>query len=336
MAHDARTVARNAKRAGALALVISVAMPLLGHARGSAEIRHDRDDPLEAVSREDRGFEPARAVRPASPETIGRLLEEANAAYQAQLWDQAMDAFKAVVALDPDNALGWLRIGNLHHRKKQWIAASVAYRKADTRSQKTASGDELRARALFNLAAVNLEMAEAAIEQAMALPSNDARGAAGGSGLVATSLPQLQDQSAVLRARLEDSVRSAEAARSPTVPTAPAARRDEHEGVASAPVRPDRGQRAAHPSRFAPAGVPASPKAGPAAMGATPSGTTPSGKTASVMGTTGGAALSASAGVVPTIPAAAVATSTESSPASVVPPGGRGPTIEYLQGGPKR
>lgn len=352
MARDSRIAARNAKRAGALALVISAAIPLLAHARGFAENRHDRDDPLDAASRDERSVEPVRAARPASPETIARLSDEATAAYQAQLWDQAMDAFKAVVALEPDNAQGWLRIGNLHHRKKQWLAASMAYRKADSRSQRSASGDELRARALFNLAAVNLEMAEAAIEQAMALPSSDGRGASTGSGLVSTSLPQLRDQSGGLRARLEDSVRSAESAAmlrqepvAPVLRTAPRSQRDERESVASAPVRPDRSQRAAHPIRFAPVGPPASPSAGTTSTGTTSTGTsatgtsatgtTPSRTTATAMGTAGSTVSPVQARVAATFPAAAAA-SVESTTAPALPPGWRGPTIEYLHGGPTR
>jgi tetratricopeptide (TPR) repeat protein len=106
---------------------------------------------------------------PVDRDTIRRLLAEAEAAYQAERWTQALESFKAVTAFDADNAQAWLRIGNLHHRRGQLLAAAGAYRKA--------AGDarpEQRAKALVNLASVNLELATAALDDAQALADGQA------------------------------------------------------------------------------------------------------------------------------------------------------------------
>ena len=139
---------------------------------------------------------PRPDVEPAMPApvdaaTIGRLLGEAEAAYAAGRWAQAMEAFKAVTAFDSGNAQAWLRIGNLFHRRGQLLAAAGAYRKATsapsddahrstaavpaaTRSSQrttsaapsaTAASVELRTKALLNLASVNLELALAALDE---------------------------------------------------------------------------------------------------------------------------------------------------------------------------
>jgi tetratricopeptide (TPR) repeat protein len=124
-------------------------------------------------------------ARPDAAETLARLLDDAESAYRARRWPQAMDAFKAVTAFDPDNARAWLRIGNLHHRRGQWVAAAAAYRKAVPRDgpprapDATGAADPadpadpagaVRAKALLNLASVNLELARAALAELGRLP----------------------------------------------------------------------------------------------------------------------------------------------------------------------
>lgn len=98
--------------------------------------------------------------------TAARLLDDAETAYRERRWDAALEGFKAVVALQPDLAQGWLRIGNVQQRRGQWLAAATAYRRAADRAQRPDGDRTLRVKALLNLAAVNVEMAETALAQA--------------------------------------------------------------------------------------------------------------------------------------------------------------------------
>ena len=131
---------------------------------------------------------------PSDPRALARLADDAEAAYREQRWDAALDAFRAVVTAQPDHAKAWLRIGNVQQRKGQWLAAASAYRRAADRARRTpdAADRELRVKALLNLAAVNLEMADAALAQAGA-----SSGTAGGAG------PELERRSAELGQRLQ-------------------------------------------------------------------------------------------------------------------------------------
>lgn len=155
-------------------------------------------EPWPAPPEEASPIEANGAVAPVDRDTIVRLLGEAEASYQAGRWAQAMEAFRAVTAFDAANPFAWLRIGNLHHRRGQLLAAASAYRKAagtaasqGGHAASTASGAspaaaasrvpagpavatateppetrQARIKALINLASVNAELAEAALEQA--------------------------------------------------------------------------------------------------------------------------------------------------------------------------
>lgn len=160
---------------------------------------------------------------PIDQATIDRLLGEAESAYRAGRWGQALESFKAVTAFDADNPQAWLRIGNLNHRRGQLLAAASAYRRAATnaaarggglaaadpggagtraagaagrdvageglpgaRVARAAGGGaaaavagnrELRAKALVNLASVNLELATTALDEARATETADASAA---------------------------------------------------------------------------------------------------------------------------------------------------------------
>ena len=81
-----------------------------------------------------------------------------------------MDAYRGVVAADPENPRAWLRIGNLHHRRSQWLSAASAYRRAADRSEGVPDEAPLRLKALLNLASVNLELAADALAQAETSP----------------------------------------------------------------------------------------------------------------------------------------------------------------------
>ncbi len=129
------------------------------------------------------------ASAPVDAATIDRLLHEAEDAYAAARWGQALEAFKAVTTFDARNRQAWLRIGNLHQRRGHLLAAASAYRRAgqpgagndDAARVEDGAGASLtgtseasvRAKALLNLALVNLELAEAALNEAASLSPDD-------------------------------------------------------------------------------------------------------------------------------------------------------------------
>lgn len=110
-------------------------------------------------------FDPPRPVsKPvaarAAPADVARWLGEGETAYRARRSDAALAAFERVVALDADHALAWLRIGNLHQQRRDWFKALGAYRRAASRSSGEGVDPALRAKALYNLAMINLELAQ--------------------------------------------------------------------------------------------------------------------------------------------------------------------------------
>lgn len=133
----------------------------------------------------------------AGPPNVAESLAQAEEAYRARRWARAFDAYQTIVAGQPDHALAWLRIGNLQQRRRQWLQAASAYRKA-AREDGVLTGasdtshaalDEIRAKALMNLAMVNLELAAAALAQIDRLPAHlaDAQAAA------ATAVQRVRD-----------------------------------------------------------------------------------------------------------------------------------------------
>jgi len=160
----------------------------------------------------------AGPAQPIPREAIERMHAEAEDAYRARRWSEAMQAFNAIVVLDPSHAQAWLRIGNLHHRRHQLLSAASAYRKAaklagsavhddaqqdsasppDKGQQPSAPGaiaaydmfgtpreprseaaprnaalrDHVRAKALINLALVNVELAQAALAELGEVPAD--------------------------------------------------------------------------------------------------------------------------------------------------------------------
>jgi uncharacterized membrane protein (UPF0127 family) len=104
---------------------------------------------------------PVALLRPLSPDTLARALEEADGLYHAKHWARALEAFCGLVEIDPANRLAWLRIGNLQHQRNRLPHAAEAYRQAAraTDASDTTEPTPMRARALANLAAVALEQA---------------------------------------------------------------------------------------------------------------------------------------------------------------------------------
>ena len=103
---------------------------------------------------------PPAAASTATRADLAGLLNEGEAAYRARRNDAALAAFEKVVALDADQALAWLRIGNLHQQRRNWFKALGAYRRVAARSGGDGLDPALRAKALYNLAMINLELAQ--------------------------------------------------------------------------------------------------------------------------------------------------------------------------------
>lgn len=106
---------------------------------------------------------PPTAASTATRADLAALLNEGEAAYRARRNDAALAAFEKVVALDADQALAWLRIGNLHQQRRNWFKALGAYRRVAARSGGDGLDPALRAKALYNLAMINLELAQQAL-----------------------------------------------------------------------------------------------------------------------------------------------------------------------------
>lgn len=103
---------------------------------------------------------PVDASASATRADLAHLLERGEAAYRGGRADEAMAAFERVVSLEPGHVLAWLRIGNLHHRRNDRFKALGAYRRAAARGDGEGTDSALRAKALYNLALINLELAQ--------------------------------------------------------------------------------------------------------------------------------------------------------------------------------
>jgi len=125
---------------------------------------------------------PLALVRPLAPQTLARLLDEAESLYLARQGARALEAFRQITELEPAHRGAWLRIGNLHHQRNQLEAAAQAYRRAAALAADgipEPEGDanaSVRARALANLASVALEQAREALAelQQMRVPAASA------------------------------------------------------------------------------------------------------------------------------------------------------------------
>jgi len=91
---------------------------------------------------------------------LARLLEEGEAAYRERRIDASLAAFQRVVSLDPAQATAWLRLGNLHQLRGNLFKALAAYRRVASRSGGEGADPAIRAKALYNLALINLELAQ--------------------------------------------------------------------------------------------------------------------------------------------------------------------------------
>jgi hypothetical protein len=107
----------------------------------------------------------AAATDAVSHDELARLFDEGEAAYRVRRYDEALAAFQRVVSLDPAQTQAWLRLGNLHHRRGKWFEALSAYRRVAARSSGDGVDAAVRAKALYNLALINLELARQSLRQ---------------------------------------------------------------------------------------------------------------------------------------------------------------------------
>jgi tetratricopeptide (TPR) repeat protein len=122
---------------------------------------------------------PLRLTRPLAPETLARVLAEAESLYRARQHDQARQAYATLVELDPLNAHAWLRLGNLHQLAGRDADALDAYRNASLTVPTTRADAEARGKALLNVALLHVAHASRAIDEldAMGLATlGEARG----------------------------------------------------------------------------------------------------------------------------------------------------------------
>lgn len=96
----------------------------------------------------------------ASEADLAALQSQAEDAYRARRFDEALALYERLVGLQPASARAWLRLGNVHHQRRAWFKAIAAYRRASAR---TIAGVEtepiVRAKAYYNVALVDLELA---------------------------------------------------------------------------------------------------------------------------------------------------------------------------------
>ncbi len=127
----------------------------------------------------DRVLGPLALRRPLSRATITRLIKEAEGLYVAGQVGEAIAGFRTVVRVDPVNAIAWLRLGNLHHRRAEPVLAMDAYRRAASIATDEPDGGDVELQAgfksLVNLAILHAEQMDATLTrlEAMAQPPVD-------------------------------------------------------------------------------------------------------------------------------------------------------------------
>lgn len=103
-------------------------------------------------------------TRPAEPALsateIASLQLQAEDAYRARRIDEALGLYERVVESQPANAHAWLRLGNVHHQRRDWFKALAAYRRASARTLADVENEPaVRAKAFYNIALIELQLA---------------------------------------------------------------------------------------------------------------------------------------------------------------------------------
>ena len=112
---------------------------------------------------------PIRLVRPLAPETLTRMLDEAESTYRSRNGPQAMDAYATLLEIDPSNLHAWLRVGNLYQQAERHDDAMAAYRQATASLPQTRADFDTRGKALANIALIGIEQAQRALDELDAL-----------------------------------------------------------------------------------------------------------------------------------------------------------------------
>ena len=150
-----------AMRAAALVLVALAPIACAtegGLLQGGADL-FDEEEQSKAVAVAP-AAESAAAAQSASAAELAALQSQAEEAYRTRRFDEAVIRYERLLALQPSNAQAWLRLGNVHHRRRDWFKALTAYRRAAARSHAGVDTEpSLRAKAIYNVALINLELA---------------------------------------------------------------------------------------------------------------------------------------------------------------------------------
>jgi tetratricopeptide (TPR) repeat protein len=108
---------------------------------------------------------PLRLTRPLAPETLARVLAEAEALYRARQHEQSRQAFATLVEIEPALAHAWLRLGNLHQLAGRDAEALEAYRAASLAVPASRAEAETRGKALLNIALLHVAAASRSIDE---------------------------------------------------------------------------------------------------------------------------------------------------------------------------
>ena len=111
-------------------------------------------------------FNMAGLARPMAPESLQRLFDEAESAYRAKRLPQAADVFQGLIELEPQAAAAWFRLGNIWQSQGQSQWAIFAYKQAAQAEAVAlpAQPEDVRQKALLNLAALHLQGSRAALD----------------------------------------------------------------------------------------------------------------------------------------------------------------------------
>ncbi len=190
------------------ALVLAALAPMAcateGVAPGTADLFDDPGEsvvaqepspapPLDAATGQPAAppLDAASALPPAASHDPQALLARAEGSYRERRFDEALVLYDRLLSLQPSNAHAWLRLGNIHHRRRDWFKALAAYRRAAVRS---IAGVEiepsLRAKAIYNTALIDLELARSSLRSLERL--GDAASAAGDPAPLAHEIERTQ------------------------------------------------------------------------------------------------------------------------------------------------
>jgi len=138
--------------------------PLVDRLPGGATARTPAPSHAASRAQVDALLGPLRLVRALSPDTIERLLQEAESLYRSQNHGQALEAFATVLELEPRNVSAWLRLGNLHQQAGRDAEAVDAYERAGRSRARSATDARAQGKALLNIALLGLAQADRAID----------------------------------------------------------------------------------------------------------------------------------------------------------------------------